>query len=157
MITRAWHMRYTILFGMIVGLFVSPMLGDIVTSKAWEWYDRAYPVVDFKGELVAREAAAVIVKIEGRKLRDCIYVDKSLQSYRIDVNDVLADAFEQKLDPVTLADSKTVSASSPVGYVSLGTWRVWPVLDKTRNIVMYVKHLCGTHQVVSKIADVKVD
>lgn len=152
MMNRMWSMRYTIIFGLICGFFLSPILGDIIITGAWSVYDKHYPVVEFKGELLAREAAAVIVRVDGRKLRDCIYVDNSLQSFSIDSDNVLHDAYETKIgDPAGYSN-----VSRPIGYAVVGTWRVWPVLDTTRGVSMYVKHTCGSHQVVSKIADVGV-
>lgn len=149
MITFVWERKWTFVTAILAGLFLAPLVGDLSRDSAYDWYDKTHPVVDYKAELVSRSLNAVLLHIKGVKLRDCLAIENSIQSYVVDLDGTIVDVFEEKIthDP---------GGSRPVGKVDIGAWRIWPVSRNARQVLVYVQHMCGSHRVMSKIADVEL-
>lgn len=141
--------RWTIAFAILCGFFLSLFLGRNTESYLWSLYDKAHPVADWHGTLVARDSGSVIVKVSGTKLRDCVFVPNSINSFT-KRDGILYNADEQKIGGME-------SRSRPVGQASVGIWRIWPIDNKQQQVLMFVEHNCDGRIVMTKVIDLLLD
>lgn len=120
-----------------------------------EWADQresrhelSRPVVDMSGSLVVRSGDSVIINIRGQKLRDCRY--SGITAYSVGAAGVRYDARIERIDLPEKGETK------PIGQYDLGSWRIWPIYDETRAVIVFVDHFCGNVQVRSVIAEVQL-
>ena len=146
MIQQALAMRWTIATAVIFGWLIAPS-SHTLSDYIWSLYDARNPVVQYQGEIVKREGDRVLVHVWGRKLRDCEAVIGSVNSYSVR-DGVLYGAHE--------ARASGDSSSRPVGPVDLGTWWIWPMVDKATEIRMTVRHTCDGRSVLTEMARVSL-
>lgn len=144
MIQLLVSMRWTVLAGALIGMLVAP-----AGQSAWRYivslYDEAWPVVAMHGHLVGRAEDAVVVEVEGEKLRDCRYA--RIHAFARGVDGALRDAFAVR------QDHPEAGATKPLGVYNIGRWKIWPTDDAVA-VLMYSQHDCGGRIVQTKIADV---
>jgi len=147
LIREAWGMKFTLLFAVIFGIFISPA-STTGSHFVYGIYDSFFPVVTMTGSLVRREGdGGVVIHLAGKKNRACRFVQ--LDSFS-KASGILRDATETRVDGVPQN-----STSSPVGPFDQGNWLVWPTTEADQ-IVMYVEHDCDGRIVTTKIAEVKL-
>lgn len=146
MIKAAYNMRWTLLSAVFFGWLMAPS-SHTISSAIWHWYDTRNPVVQFQGEIVRRDNEKIIIHIWGHKLRDCVAVTGSVNSYSVK-DGVLYGAHEQRMS----GDS----SSRPVGPVDMGTWLVWPNQEGAQEILMTVRHDCDGRIITTETVRVKL-
>lgn len=134
-------------------VIVGGLLGGAVVPAvqgALDAFDQAHPVVVARATLLPPAAPdEVLVRLSGRKDRDCQYI--GLQAYtRRASDDALIDAYIQRVDvPET-------GVTRPRGsFASLGTWRIWP-RGGAGVVLIYAQHACGGRLVVGKLAELRL-
>lgn len=140
--------RWTILFGVVVGVLLSPAVPH-TWSALLGGFDNAYPVVNMTGVMVERDAESVTLAISGAKIRDCRYM--GIQAFTADAVGEMTDAYRSRVDIPEQIQTK------PPGVYSIGRWRVWPVNQLAKRILLFTQHECGGRVVTTKIADVEVN
>lgn len=143
MIAAAVQQRWSILFGLAIGLVLS--LSAFSTDSLLKGYDELYPVVDMRGELVESSPDSVFIRVTGKKNRACEYV--ALQAYYRSADGTMRDAYRERIGVGETRSTK------PVGYFDIGVWRVWPRRDAVA-VLMYTTHECSGRVVVTKVAEV---
>lgn len=134
--------RWSVLFGLIVGVVVS--FASFGTESLLKFYDEINPVVRMRGEIVQRDADAVFVRIWGEKRRACRYA--SLQTFGVDERGEMHFVMNQYIGSGT-------KGTLPVGDVDLGIWRLWPTAGAVA-VRAYAGHDCGGRLVITQIAEV---
>lgn len=144
MIRHLNSMRWTVLFGLVLGALLSPVW-QTAWSSALERYDAQFPIVTMTGRLSHQDAESVWITIQGHKLRMCTYV--RMQGYTRDRIGMLSDVYTRREDVPERGETK------PIGSYSIGTWRMWPK-GEAAAVLMYVLHDCDGRVVLTKIAEV---
>ena len=146
MIQAITNMRWTLFLGVITGVLFGPV-GGAGWGYVQSVYDDVRPVVRMSGEIVGRDGSSVLIKVTGEKLRDCRYLRISAFAK---IDDRADDVYAKR------EDAPENGLTKPRGKYSAGVWRVWPVVDMTQIIEMYVQHDCSGRVVLTQIARVKV-
>lgn len=137
---------FTMIFAVILGLLLAPMV-----SFGWDatiqLYDRAFPPVSMKGEVLRADQYEAVVRIRGQKLRKCTYL--RLQALTQDRNGELLDAYIQRIDMVENGDTK-----APGNYF-FGDWRIFPRSNAVA-VIVDANHLCGDRIVVTRVVEVNL-
>lgn len=133
--------------GAVVGLLLAP-LAPAAWHGFWKLYDRHLPVVSMHGELLARPPGEAVLALSGHKHRDCRYM--GLQAYTLEADGELHDVYRARVDVSEHRRTK------PIGRFDFGNWRIWPVPDNARAVVVFVQHECSGRLVTTKVADVPV-
>jgi hypothetical protein len=137
---------FTLAFAVILGLVLAPL-----ASLAWHatltLYDSSFPVVDMHGEVLRADQYEAVVRIRGRKIRNCTYL--RVQALTQDESGALQDAYIQRVDMGENGDTKM-----PGNYY-LGDWRIWP-RGEAVVVIVNVNHLCGDRLVTTRIVEVKL-
>ena len=130
-----WLDKHVWIPWLVLIVFVVPILVDAVL-----------PVVIANSVSMSKEENAVVIKIEGWKIRECTYL--GVQAFAVPQNGAKVDAFLVRLDqPAT-------NRTKPIGKFNMGTWRVWPTVGAER-MVVYAAYSCDAGDWRSnKIADV---
>lgn len=144
MIKHLNSMRWTVLFGLVLGAMLSPVW-HTAWSSALHRYDDTFPIVKMTGRLSRQDDESVWVSIQGQKLRMCTYV--RVQGYARDSIGMLSDVYTKREDVPERGDTK------PVGSYSMGTWRMWPK-GQAVAVLMFVLHDCDGRVVLTKVAEV---
>ncbi len=139
-------MPLTIITGLTFGVMLVP-IATFVVDWVEDRYDAAYPVVEMTGTLLSQQTGEAIIALDGRKIRDCIYL--RTRAYAIDSTGHLNDTFIARVDMPETGETR------PAGDFRGGMWRVWP-LPNSRGIVVYTNHLCGSRVVVTKVANINL-
>jgi hypothetical protein len=127
-------MKWTIMFSIALGMFISGIFAQPIKDAYLEYYDAAYPVVAMRGDLVAQDDDAVTIRISGEKLRPCRYLRMLAYTTK---NGQLTDAYHERA--VGVPDD---SITRPVGKMDIGFWRIYPK-GNADAVSVYVQHDCG--------------
>lgn len=130
------------------GIFVSIALLLILAFTMAPALNQAYqskfmPVTKYSTTVVKREGRDVFVHLSGEKLRDCLIVPKSLNSYYLR-NGIRVGVSEERYS----GDS----SSRPVGFTDLGVFVIHDVPVDAQSIEMYVQHDCAGTVLLSLVA-----
>ncbi len=142
MISAVAQQRWSIIFGLLIGLVVS--FSAFGLDSLWKLYDELFPVVEMQGEVVDRKDDAVFVRVSGEKRRSCRYAN--LQTFGVDSRGEMHFVSAQYIGAAT-------KGTLPRGNFDLGTWRLWPTTGAVM-VRMYASHDCGGRLVTTKIAEV---
>jgi hypothetical protein len=140
-------MPFSTVLGVVLGVFA------VLAMPSWvgpvrEAYDSIFPVLQMKGVLVDRQGSAVMIHIQGRKLRgeECRLLH--VYGYAIQQDGRLSDATATRIDqPI---DGRTRDA----GFYDIGIWRVQPVDEDATGVKVVTQHDCVGRVVLSTIAEV---
>lgn len=136
-------MRYSIIAAAVAGT----IFGLLVPATAmWPVYDRLFPVVEMRGQLVRFDADAAVVHITGRKLRDCKYI--RIQAYTEAAEGRLRDIYIRRVDIPETGGTKAT------GNYDIGYWAVRPVDVAHDDVRVFVQHECSGRTVLTKIAEI---
>ena len=127
-------MKWTIMFSIVLGVFLSGIFAQPIKEAYLEYYDVANPIVRMRGELVSQDTDFVIVHIAGEKLRPCRYLRMLAYTSK---NGQLTDAYHSR--ELGFPDD---SSTKPVGKMDVGYWRIYPKQNADA-VEMYVQHDCG--------------
>ena len=127
-------MKWTIMFSIVLGIFLSGIFAQPIKDAYLEYYDLAYPVVVMRGSLVSQDEDSVVIHISGEKLRPCRYL--RMLSYT-SKNGQLTDAYHSRT--IGFLDD---GSTKPIGKLDVGYWRIFPKQDADA-VEMYVQHDCG--------------
>lgn len=133
-------------WSVIIGVLVGAVLLPVVQTE-WSSFSTARrilaeqgtPVVNAAAEIRRRESGAVVLHVTGEKLRDCKLIGTQAFSVR---KSVMTSARMEREWPFPLA-----LTHRPIGPFDMGMIKVWPVGDDADEVVLYVLHTCGTHNV----------
>jgi hypothetical protein len=141
-------MPYALAFGALIGLFLSPMWSTI-TEVSNRQYDSLFPVVTGQARIVGRESEtdAVLLKLDGEKMRACKYV--GIDAYNVHADGRSSDAHIARIDRPYTGNTK------PVGMIDMGVWRVWPIAG-AKYISIVTQHNCGGRDVLTELARVEL-
>lgn len=121
---------------LILAFTMAPTLNQVYQSKFM-------PVTKYSTTMVKREDRDVFVHLSREKLRDCLAVPKSLNSYYLR-NGIRVGVSEERYS----GDS----SSRPVGFADLGVFVIHDVPVDAQSVEMYVQHDCAGTQLLSLIA-----
>lgn len=137
-------MRWTVLFSVLLGA----LLGSIGPGPLLYLYDIAVPVVNMRGQLVARGDNSVDVHMWGSKNRNCKYLGILAYSHQTN-SGLLRDASITRLDRKSTGDTK------PRGDFDIGVWRIAPIAGALE-VLVYVQHDCDGRAVDTLIAEIDI-
>lgn len=133
-------------WSVIIGVLVGAVLIPVVQTEWESWRterriiaEQGTPVVKAKAEILEREPGMVILRVTGEKLRECKLVGTQAFSVR---DSVMTPAWMEREWPMPLS-----LTPRPIGPFDMGMIKVWPVGDDADEVVLYVLHTCGTHNV----------
>lgn len=138
-----WNRPWAALAGVLMGVAIAE---SSVINTAWQAYDQRNPVVRMSAYDIQRGQDNVLLRMRGRKIRDCVYITIRAYSVR---NGVLHEANIERVDL-----PQDGSTKPPGKDYDLGLWRVHPV-DQFDGVEVYVKHSCNGRLVTTRIAEVK--
>lgn len=145
--TEIWHslkqMRFTIIFGLLIGVFMAPW-GTAWFNYAASEYDEQHPVVKIKADIQEKKNSHVILQMTGDKYRSCLFI--RMQAFTAQGSSPLKDAYKARID------YPEGDITKPVGPINYGLWKIWPI-DGADRVIVYVQHDCGGRVVQTKIAD----
>jgi len=122
--TLDWLERKSWLAWAVLLIVCGPWLFDVIC-----------PVIAFTShEIVAKDANSVTVKIEGWKLRECVFLN--VQSFsRVSDDAPKRDAMLYRVD------SNSTGRSKPLGHIDAGTWKLWPTAG-AHSMIVYATYSC---------------
>ena len=142
-----WRMRWLVFASAFTGILFAPLIVTGYHTVATEWNDWR-PVVRMTGTVVDRTNESVTIHVAGEKLRECTYV--GMTAYSRGADGLLHDAYRQRID------RPEGQFTRPKGTFDIGFWRIWPLGADAVSVVMFAKHECDGHVVVSKLAEVQL-
>ena len=104
-------------------------------------------VVVGSGTIIARDRDSVTVRVEGEKVRDCMFL--SMAGYVLGSDGLLRSTY------LARADQPATGATRPVGRQSFGEWMFWPVSGSTR-LEIWFAHQCEGRIIRSQAAVVNL-
>lgn len=128
----------------------------VLMSVLWlmpPWYDKVrfwfYPVATMQGEITARTADGILLRMYGVKHRgaECEFLD--IQAFGDRLVGLPIDLYINRVDMP--ADGKT----KPAGVYDIGLWNIHPTAQVTQ-VRVYVSHDCDGTKWATQIAKVEL-
>lgn len=138
---RIWRHIKPFSTAMLIGVLAGVLLSF---ATPWAWIDSVFPVVSMNAMVIQKMPTEIVVKLAGRKNRDCKY--EGVRAYS-QVGDLLRDLNMERID------KPAESITRPVGHFDFGTWRVWPTTT-TKTMVIYIQYDCSGRDVHVRAVEV---
>jgi hypothetical protein len=136
----------------VAGFVLVPIVAreyEALSIRQAERRETTRPVVTMTGRIVQRDERSIWIHIQGTKHRDCRYL--GLTAHSMDDTGVRHDANIKRDDGISERGS-----TKPPGSYDIGIWRIWPVGDDAKAVMVASEHDCGGVTVRSIIAEVRL-